>query len=151
MTTDQLSTPIDAPTLSDIVGFAWEMFNEARPIECAPARASEGFSATISIAGPWTATLEATLSEPLARRFAAAMLSDDPASFSTDDLADALGELANIVGGNVKGLLDDSLDPQLSLPTVTTSLDEVPGGELVMSCGFDWLGDVMTWSVYEVA
>ena len=149
MTTDQLSH-LDQATLTDIVGFAWEMFLEGRPFECAPSRPEQGVAATISIDGAWKATLEVTLSEPLARRFAAAMLSDDPGALELDDITDAIGELANIVGGNVKGLLDDELDPRLSLPTVTTDLASIPGGDVTLSSGYDFLGETMTWSLYEV-
>ncbi len=54
----------------------------------------------------------------LARTLAMAMFAIPEREVSADDVRDALGELANIVGGNVKGVL--AMSTVLSLPVVTT-------------------------------
>lgn len=149
MFTDQQATVVDKETLTEIVGFVWEMFMGETPPECAPVTHAEGRTATISIGGTWTATLEVTVSTTLAQQFAASLLGMEPGEMEVADIEDALGELANVVGGNVKGLLDESIASTLSLPVVTTTVPSITGGQLTISLGFDCGGEVMNWSLYE--
>lgn len=149
MFTDQQPTTVDKQTLAEIVGFVWEMFMSERIEECDHSADDAGMTATISIGGPWTATLAVTVSEGLAAQFSGALLGVDPNSLDAADVEDALGELANVVGGNVKGLLDDNGASTLSLPVVSHDVPTVAGGQLTVSCYFDVHGDVMTWALYE--
>lgn len=72
------------------------------------------WSASITITGTWSGTvtieLPATAAEAVTRR----MLAVDLAG--PDDVADAIGELVNMVGGNIKAALPDPTS--LSLPVV---------------------------------
>ncbi len=56
-------------------------------------------------------------SPSLGRRIAAAMFGLRPADATEQDVDDALGEVANIIGGTVKAAAD--LDCDLSLPSVS--------------------------------
>ena len=47
------------------------------------------------------------------------MFAADPGTLSEDELSDAVGEVVNMIGGNVKGMHDG--DSLLSLPCVTRS------------------------------
>ena len=60
---------------------------------------------SISIGGCWTATIIARVSDELARHIAASLLGMDHSELDDELINDAIGELANVVGGNVKGLL----------------------------------------------
>ena len=71
---------------------------------------------SVSITGSWTGHLVYASSTQAARRAAAAFLAMEPDEVSEEDLSDVLGELANIVGGNVKAMLPPGA--LLSLPQV---------------------------------
>ncbi|MDB5346058.1 MAG: hypothetical protein JWP89_4435 [Schlesneria sp.] len=73
-------------------------------------------TAQVRISGEWNATVEIATTRQLAMLIAVRMFSLDPSQIQTDDLYDALGEMANMVGGNVKGIMNGELD--LSLPSV---------------------------------
>lgn len=72
--------------------------------------------AAIRIAGNWNATLQVCASMQLARHIACAMFAQAPDVIGQDDLCDALGEVVNVLGGNVKGMVGH--DCHLSLPCV---------------------------------
>ncbi|QZN86166.1 chemotaxis protein CheX [Cellulomonas sp. C5510] len=55
-----------------------------------------------------------------------------------EDLVDAFGEVANVVGGNVKALLPSQ--GTLTLPEVATELPVVPGTSLTHELRLDWRG-----------
>lgn len=73
-------------------------------------------TAHVRISGEWNATVEIATTPNVATLIAAHMFSLAPLSIQTEDLYDALGEVANMVGGNVKGIVNGELD--LSLPSV---------------------------------
>ncbi|GAA4089119.1 chemotaxis protein CheX [Nocardioides kongjuensis] len=75
------------------------------------------WSAATTISGGWQGVVTVELDEVLARRLTTRMLAlpaDEEASDS--DVADAVGELVNMVGGNVKSLMPGP--SVLSLPAV---------------------------------
>jgi chemotaxis protein CheX len=74
-------------------------------------------TAQVRISGEWNATVEIATTPKVATLIAAQMFSLDPSQIQTADLYDALGEVANMVGGNVKGIVNGELD--LSLPSVS--------------------------------
>lgn len=55
-----------------------------------------------------------------------------------EDLVDAFGEVANVVGGNVKSLLPSQ--GTLTLPQVSAALPELPAGALAHELLLDWHG-----------
>jgi len=65
-----------------------------------------------------------------------------------EDLADAFGELANVVGGNVKSLL--SAPAVLSLPTVAQSAPELPEQQFLQDIALDWRGHVLVVSLWSL-
>jgi chemotaxis protein CheX len=71
---------------------------------------------SVSITGSWTGYVVYACSTQAARRAAGAFLAMDAGEVSQDDMSDVLGELANIVGGNVKAMLPPGA--LLSLPQV---------------------------------
>ncbi|MCA5895153.1 chemotaxis protein CheX [Isoptericola sp. NEAU-Y5] len=77
--------------------------------------------ARVDIVGPTSTRAEVVTTRPTADRIARALLQmadDEP--LSGEDVEDALGEVANVVGGNLKGMLPEG--SSLTLPVV--ELDE---------------------------
>lgn len=71
----------------------------------------------VQIHGSWDGTVALECSETLARQLAAKMFDVPEHAATSADTQDALGELTNIVGGNIKSLMP--VPSQLSLPQVT--------------------------------
>lgn len=57
----------------------------------------------VDVLGAWTGSISIEISEPLAGRLAQSML--DAPEAEPDDVRDAMCELANVIGGNLKGLM----------------------------------------------
>lgn len=73
-------------------------------------------AARVGIDGAWRGTLVLRVGPALGRRLAAAMFERDVTAITDEDLRDAVGELGNMIAGNVKGLLAG--EATLTLPTV---------------------------------
>ncbi|MBG0818626.1 chemotaxis protein CheX [Planomonospora sp. ID82291] len=74
--------------------------------------------ASVSVTGAWEGHVIMTFSEQAAELASAALLGMEADEVTPDDVADAVGELVNVIGGNVKSLLPDG--SLLSLPHVVT-------------------------------
>lgn len=88
-------------------------------LEAAPAGESSeeaAYVTSVDITGSWEGTVSIAFTRSLARRVTAAMLASDDASPTLAEVNDVIAELANMVGGNVKGLFPGPC--QLSLPRV---------------------------------
>lgn len=75
--------------------------------------------ASVTIEGEFDGQLVVRCTEVTARRLAAAMFHEDPDDLPHADVADALGEVANQVGGVVKTLVP--APSSLGLPTVVAA------------------------------
>ncbi len=105
---------------------------------------------SVSITGAWTGHVVYASSTVAARNAAAAFLAMDPAEVSPEDLSDVLGELANIVGGNVKAVLPPGA--LLSLPQVVLapeSATKYPNAERVSGLYGRWEGEPVSISVWQ--
>jgi chemotaxis protein CheX len=107
-----------------------------------PRRASERtLCASVQIDGAWQGVVNLHCSAVVADQAAMTMFGLVGQAPAPEQVQDALGELANMVGGNVKALLGEGC--RLSLPTVVDGIDysvRVPGrtDEVVrvpMACG----------------
>ena len=86
----------------------------------------------VSISGAWAGSVFLQCSLDQARTAAEAMFGAEPGDLSDDEVSDALGELINMVGGNIKSLLP--APSQLSLPSVAAGESytvRVPGAVLI--------------------
>jgi len=70
----------------------------------------------VQIVGDWQGAVRLDINMELARHACSRLLGVDPAELSHDDIRDAAGELANMIGGSVKTLLAPTCS--LSLPSV---------------------------------
>ncbi|MBD8062679.1 chemotaxis protein CheX [Oceanitalea stevensii] len=92
----------------------------------------------------WTVV---TTGRDTADRIARALLAMGPTEpVAVEDLRDALGEIANVIGGNLKGLMTGS--NALSLPVVTLD-DTQPDGDLVWERALQWHEAPLVISVWE--
>jgi chemotaxis protein CheX len=110
---------------------------------------ADDVTASVSVTGAWRGHVLVSCSDGASRNAAAALLGIEIDDVTDDDVADALGELANIIGGNVKSLLPEPC--ALSLPHVHV---EGPAGKYPAStevCKLDgtWLEESVTVSVLE--
>jgi chemotaxis protein CheX len=109
-----------------------------------------GVVASVSISGGWSGHVVVSCSTEAARNAAAAFLMMDSTEVSTDDVVDVMGELANIVGGNVKSMLPASCF--VSLPHVvdgTSSDVRWPSCEQVTELAGTWKGEPISISMWQ--
>ncbi|MEZ5284160.1 MAG: chemotaxis protein CheX [Vicinamibacterales bacterium] len=112
--------------LNEIVSFAWSttLGLQVDPLADIPATftVQPATQAQVHISGSFAGVVVLQATPALAALVAERMfmLGDQPPSL--DELQDAFGEMANIIGGNVKGLLSDG-GAHLSLPTVVQGHD----------------------------
>ena len=108
-----LDTMIDESVLGSALESIWLNVLGAHP-ERAPIDhllvPEESYFAGVSITGVWNGACVFSCSEALARRITALMFGSDPDDVTADDLRDALGEMANLLGGQVKALVPEGSD-----------------------------------------
>ena len=105
---------------------------------------------SVSISGAWTGHVVYASSALAARKAAAAFMAVGPEEVSQEDLSDVLGELANIVGGNVKAMLPAGCF--LSLPTVVLAPDTAsyyPAAERISGLYGTWDGEPVSISMWQ--
>lgn len=81
----------------------------------------DGLTASIHLTGDWKGALALECSRKQACAFAAGFLSMNPPEAVDDVVRDVLGELSNMIGGNLKCVLAGGL--QLSMPSVVDGAD----------------------------
>lgn len=114
-----------------------------------PSLLKGGLRACVHITGSWRGTIALACSQKLAERVARAMFElDDETTHEQRD--DALCELANMTGGNVKALLPAPCF--LSLPAVVEGADgtiRFPRSVVVGQVHLDCEGEPLVVSVHE--
>ncbi|MFI5932629.1 chemotaxis protein CheX [Actinoplanes sp. NPDC051494] len=105
---------------------------------------------TVSITGTWHGHLVYASSMLAARKAAAAFLAMEVDEVGQEDISDVLGELANIVGGNVKAMLPAGCF--LSLPTVVLAPETAsyyPAAERISGLWGTWDGEAISISMWQ--
>jgi chemotaxis protein CheX len=105
---------------------------------------------TVSITGSWHGHIVYASSQYAAKKAAAAFLAMEPDEVGQEDISDVLGELANIVGGNVKAMLPAGCF--LSLPTVVLAPDTAsyyPAAERISGLYGSWEGEPVSISMWQ--
>jgi chemotaxis protein CheX len=104
----------------------------------------------IQITGAWQGAVKLECSGSVARRVAAIMFNIDACDVTPDEINDAVGELTNVVGGNIKALLPEP--SQLSMPAVTEGTDylfSVPGSRPLAQLSFSCEGKPFHVTILE--
>lgn len=95
---------------------------EVSPVDGSLPSADGGLTATVEFSGEWHGAVVLRCTGPQAALFAAKMLGEEEVPEVNDEVRDVLGELANVVGGNMKSFLCPGV--ALSLPRVSDVNDE---------------------------
>jgi chemotaxis protein CheX len=106
-------------------------------------------TACVHIGGSWNGTVSVSLPWGLAEEVAATMFGMPVAELTTAEVLDAVGELANIAGGNVKGMVKGPSD--LSLPVVAEGIGHVslPGSHVTARAGLSHAGTTFVMQIHE--
>ena len=136
---------IDEETVRSIVQEAWSaLIGEDELLVPLPGGLPENaVSSWVHITGPWNGIVVLTCGRSTAEQLSRELLKEHaPPVIEDEDIEDALGELANVVGGNVKAVLPGP--SALGLPEVGSA--PVAGSD---TCRVDllWRGQSLTISV----
>ncbi|MGY2127927.1 chemotaxis protein CheX [Blastococcus sp. SYSU DS0617] len=110
---------IDEATVESIAQEAWiSLVGEDEVLVPLPGGpVTDPLSSWVDVVGPWTGSVVLTTGRRTAEELTRALLREhSPEVLEDEDVADAFGEIANVVGGNVKAALPGSSG--LSLPDV---------------------------------
>ena len=140
MTTDTAitdDTVVSADQITQIAQEVWEsllsMTLLPHPLgPDAPALQGESMTGCVHVSGEWNGSVFLQCDVAVAAALAEVMFVADPGSLAEDEVSDALGELTNMVGGNVKSLLP--APSSLSVPTIAVGQAcsvRVPGAVLL--------------------
>jgi chemotaxis protein CheX len=116
-------TTVSAEMVAQIVEsvFITMMDLEVLPGETPWGPAQDQLTSAVHMSGDWNGALLFECNRRQACQFAGRFLSTDAPDTVTDDVRDVLGELANMIGGNLKFALAKGLS--LSMPSVTDGSD----------------------------
>ena len=145
-----ITTLIDTATVQEITEQAWlALVGEDEVLVPLPAPVpADALSAWVEILGPWNGSVVLTCGRDTAHELTRALLGEHaPEVLEDEDVDDALGELANVVGGNVKAVLPGP--SVLGLPEVGVT---PPPGHQADTCRVDvlWRGSPLTVRVQSV-
>lgn len=103
----------------------------------------------VRVTDAWFGAVVLEMTPGLSRQVAATMFASTPDAVTEPEVVDALGELTNMIGGNVKSLLP--APSQLSLPMVSESVwpTTVPGSVAVCRIAFAVGPDLVHISVWQ--
>jgi chemotaxis protein CheX len=109
--------------------------------------------AQIHITGNWRGVVVLHASRQIAARAAHHMLNLGRREPTSEDIQDVFGEIANMTGGNIKGLLCD-MDARLSLPSVVLGRDytvRVPRTQQLRQVTLSCEGEPLVVTLLEAA
>jgi chemotaxis protein CheX len=149
--TQAITDLLDVETVQSIADEVWPSLvgdGEAFvPVPVAPP--ADVVSAWVDIIGPWTGSVVLSCAPATAEALTESVLMTRPPTVVDDeDVADALGELANVLGGNIKSVLPG--ESKLGLPQIGAA---PPRGRLddVRSLVGQWRGNYLTITVQGAA
>ena len=143
---------VDEQALRDFTDNIWSTMLGLSLDDAPGPAAGEFVTAFVQISGDWQGAVTVELAAPLAHRVAAALFAMEPGEVGDGEVSDAVGEVANMLGGNVKALMNGSC--QLSLPSVVRARQEtlpVTAGRLAVMVALSSEADSLRVSVFESA
>ncbi|SEP29082.1 chemotaxis protein CheX [Trujillonella endophytica] len=138
---------IDEATIQSIAEQAWiSLVGEEEVLVPLPAELpADVLSSWVDVVGPWTGSVVLTTGRRTAEELSRALLRDSaPPVLDEEDVVDAFGEIANVVGGSIKATLPGH--SALSLPSVGAS-PEVRNASDVCRIDLLWRGEPVAISV----
>lgn len=101
-----------------------------------PAGENKTLAGCVHVMGAWEGTVALQCPTALAQQAASIMFSIKMDEVGMEQILDALGELANMTGGNIKSLLPEPSYLSLPAVAVTNFALRIPGTELVSTVNF---------------
>ena len=95
----------------------------------------------IQITGAWNGSVTMHYPMPLAKQVASIMFDLHGEPVENEQIQDALGELTNMTGGNIKSLLPEPCFLSLPAVALTDRAMRIPGSELVTQVTFKCNGE----------
>ncbi|MFY9855428.1 MAG: chemotaxis protein CheX [Terracidiphilus sp.] len=118
-----MQTEVSVEMLEQIVGsvFSTMMSLEVSPTTATWSLSGDRLTSSVYLTGDWNGAVLLDCNPRQACQFAGRILSMDPPEVVDDDVRDVLGELANMIGGNMKCSMTTGVS--LSMPTVMEGRD----------------------------
>ena len=140
--------------LANIIATIWESVLGITCVHTSddPGCKEHTISACVQITGVCQGAVLLSCPQPFALRAASMMFNTAPTECTLTDVQDAVAELTNMIGGNLKGILPDAELCQLSLPAVVAGGDyiaRVPGSRSVSRLAMDCGGQIVLVNVLE--
>lgn len=148
------ASTLTQPALADVLAVVHEVWDSfvggEEPLLPDPDRTGAdwiGYAATITVSGAWSGIVSLEFAADTAATVSSRMLGLD--QVEEEDVADAVGELVNMVGGNVKGLMPGP--SALSLPVVTTGrVARATDATEVCRADLAWFGQPLSIAVHVI-
>lgn len=107
-------------------------------------------TATIQISGEWQGIIALKIERHLARQLAVKMFSMEEGQVADEEINDAVSEMVNIIGGNLKSLLPQP--NQLSLPIVDMKGTSIhfPFTKQLAQSVFDCAGKLFEITIHQM-
>lgn len=128
-------------TILQIAGDVWSLVLELdiEPDDAltVPAVKTGFVTGCVTISGAWEGTVVLDCGADLAKQAAAIMFEMEAEEIEAEEIRDAVGELVNMLGGNIKSLLPEPC--KLSLPVVVQGQDystNIPGSQVIGQATF---------------
>jgi chemotaxis protein CheX len=141
-----------ADDLEVITREVWSSFLDGDPsglLAGGPGLDGDRVTGCVHLSGAYTGSIMLQCSAPAARDAAAALFCIQPGDVTASEVVDAIGELANMVGGNVKSMLPGP--SLLSLPSVVHGQLSVPGAQVVREVAMLWRAEPLVVSLWQQA
>jgi chemotaxis protein CheX len=137
--------------LAEIIAEVWDAYLQrpsANPTDAPP---PDGllYTAAVSITGAWDGHVRVISPPGPASEITALMLAVDDADVTEQDITDAMGELVNVIGGNLKNR--GAQPAKLGLPVVSTGKVLFPSTKETHRLAVEWQGEPVVLSVLRAS
>lgn len=106
-------------------------------------------SGCVQITGKWNGSIMLSLPSTLVNTLTETMFSLEPGKASIEDKKDAVGEMINMIGGNIKALLPDPSTLSVPLLALEGHSLHFPSTKMVTHCHFECQGKPLAISLFE--
>jgi chemotaxis protein CheX len=137
--------------IKEYVEFAWSTLDlKISPAKQFPENSKKTITANIQINGEWLGIVALKIEHALAKQLAVKMFSIDKAEVTDEEVNDAVSEMINIIGGNIKSILPQP--NKLSLPMVDLKggRPHFPFTELRSQVPFECEGNELEVTMHQV-
>ncbi len=145
-----MATLLTADMISEITLETWEAILAEAGSRLSPkaSRPGEEITGYVDIADAWRGNIGLTCSLAAAKHAASIMFDMDESELGQSEINDAIGELVNIVGGNIKALLP--APAEMSIPHVIegSPVDDPDRPPPLREVRFEWLDELVIVRVW---